>query len=61
MLIRRHLILGLLAVSGAASVTTGYAQGIDEIGGLPELARVFIEKQMDIWAKAVKDNNTRAG
>ena len=35
-------------------------QGIDVIGGSPELARVFIEKQMDIWAKVVKDNNIKA-
>ena len=32
------------------------AQGIDVVGGTPEVARVFIERQMDIWAKVVKDN-----
>ena len=36
------------------------AQGIDVVGGTPETARVFIEKQMDIWAKVVKDNNIKA-
>ena len=36
------------------------AQGIDVVGGTPEAARVFIERQMDIWAKVVKDNNIQA-
>ncbi len=35
-------------------------QGIDVVGGTTETARVFIEKQMDIWAKVVKDNNIKA-
>jgi tripartite-type tricarboxylate transporter receptor subunit TctC len=35
------------------------AQGIDVVGGSPEIARVFIEKQMDIWAKVVKDNGIK--
>ena len=35
-------------------------QGIDVVGGSTETARVFIEKQMDIWAKVVKDNNIKA-
>jgi tripartite-type tricarboxylate transporter receptor subunit TctC len=35
------------------------AQGIDVSGGSPEAARIFIEKQMDIWAKVVKDNNIK--
>jgi tripartite-type tricarboxylate transporter receptor subunit TctC len=35
------------------------AQGIDVVGGTPEAARVFIERQMDIWAKVVKDNNIK--
>ena len=35
------------------------AQGIDVVGGSPEVARVFIEKQMDIWAKVVKDNGIK--
>ncbi len=36
------------------------AQGIDVVGGSSESARVFIEKQMDIWGKVVKDNNIKA-
>ena len=36
------------------------AQGIDVVGGSSESARVFIDKQMDIWAKVVKDNNIKA-
>ena len=36
------------------------AQGIDVVGGSSEVAKVFIEKQMDIWAKVVKDNNIKA-
>ena len=36
------------------------AQGISVIGGTGESARVFMEKQMDIWAKVVKDNNIKA-
>ncbi len=36
------------------------AQGIDVVGGSSEVARVFIDKQMDIWAKVVKDNNIKA-
>jgi tripartite-type tricarboxylate transporter receptor subunit TctC len=36
------------------------AQGIDIMGGSPELARSFIEKQMVIWAKVVKDNDIKA-
>ena len=36
------------------------AQGIDVVGGTPEAARVFIERQMDIWSKVVKDNNIKA-
>jgi len=36
------------------------AQGIDVVGGTPEAARVFIERQMTIWAKVVKDNNIQA-
>ena len=36
------------------------AQGIDVIGGSPEVARVFIDKQIDIWAKVVKDNGIKA-
>ena len=36
------------------------AQGIDVVGGVPEVARVFIERQMDVWGKVVKDNNIKA-
>lgn len=36
------------------------AQGIDVVGGSPDAARVFMDKQMDIWAKVVKDNNIKA-
>ena len=36
------------------------AQGIDVAGGTPESARVFIERQMDVWGKVVKDNNIKA-
>ena len=36
------------------------AQGIDVVGGSSDVARVFIDKQMDIWAKVVKDNNIKA-
>jgi tripartite-type tricarboxylate transporter receptor subunit TctC len=35
-------------------------QGIDIVGGSPEVARTFIDKQMDIWAKVVKDNGIKA-
>jgi tripartite-type tricarboxylate transporter receptor subunit TctC len=36
------------------------AQGIDVVGGSSDSARAFIDKQMDIWAKVVKDNNIKA-
>ncbi len=36
------------------------AQGISLIGGAPETARVFIEKQIDIWGKVVKDYGIKA-
>ena len=36
------------------------AQGIDIIGGSQETARVFIDRQIDIWAKVVKDNGIKA-
>jgi tripartite-type tricarboxylate transporter receptor subunit TctC len=35
------------------------AQGIDVIGGSPEVAQTFITTQMDIWARVVKDNNIK--
>ncbi len=36
------------------------AQGIDIVGGSPEVARGFIDKQMEIWAKVVRDNGIKA-
>jgi tripartite-type tricarboxylate transporter receptor subunit TctC len=36
------------------------AQGIDIVGGSPAEARVFIERQMTIWDKVVKDNGIKA-
>ena len=36
------------------------AQGIDVVCGSADAARLFIDKQMDIWAKVVKDNNIKA-
>ena len=35
-------------------------QGIDVKGGTPDQAREFIEKQMDIWGKVVRENNIKA-
>ncbi len=35
-------------------------QGIDVIGGTPDQAREFIDKQMDIWGKVVRDNGIKA-
>ncbi len=35
-------------------------QGINVIGGTPETARVFIEKQIDIWGQVVKDYGIKA-
>jgi tripartite-type tricarboxylate transporter receptor subunit TctC len=36
------------------------AQGIDIVGGTSAEAKVFIERQMVIWDKVVKDNNIKA-
>ena len=36
------------------------AQGIEIVGGSSESARVFIDKQIDTWAKVVKDNGIKA-
>ena len=36
------------------------AQGINILTGTPASAQAFIEKQVDIWAKIVKDNNIKA-
>jgi tripartite-type tricarboxylate transporter receptor subunit TctC len=35
-------------------------QGINLVGGTPEAARDFVDRQVDIWAKVVKDNNIKA-
>ncbi|MFY9509342.1 MAG: tripartite tricarboxylate transporter substrate binding protein [Rubrivivax sp.] len=34
-------------------------QGIDIVAGTPEAARLFIERQLDTWAKVVKDNGIK--
>ena len=36
------------------------AQGIDIVGGSQESARVFIDRQIDTWAKVVKDNGIKS-
>jgi tripartite-type tricarboxylate transporter receptor subunit TctC len=36
------------------------AQGIDIVGGSPDTARIFIDRQVDSWAKVVKDNGIKA-
>ena len=36
------------------------AQGITVLGGTPQAAQAFIERQMEIWAKVVKDNGIKA-
>ena len=36
------------------------SQGIDIVGGTPETARNFIDRQIDVWAKVVKDNDIKA-
>ncbi len=36
------------------------SQGINVVGGTGEAARVFIDKQIDVWGKVVKDNNIKA-
>ncbi len=36
------------------------SQGISVVGGTGEVARVFIEKQIDVWGKVVKDNGIKA-
>lgn len=35
-------------------------QGIDIVGGTPEAARTFIDKQIDVWGKVVKENDIKA-
>ena len=36
------------------------AQGIEIVGGTPDAASAFIGKQIDVWAKVVKDNGIKA-
>jgi tripartite-type tricarboxylate transporter receptor subunit TctC len=36
------------------------SQGISVIGGTPDVARTFIDKQITTWAQVVKDNNIKA-
>jgi tripartite-type tricarboxylate transporter receptor subunit TctC len=36
------------------------SQGIDIVGGTSDSARVFIERQIETWAKVIKDNNIKA-
>jgi tripartite-type tricarboxylate transporter receptor subunit TctC len=36
------------------------SQGIDIVGGSSDAARVFIDRQIEIWAKVVKDNDIKA-
>jgi tripartite-type tricarboxylate transporter receptor subunit TctC len=35
-------------------------QGIDVVGGTPAEASAFIQRQMTIWDKVVKDNGIKA-
>jgi tripartite-type tricarboxylate transporter receptor subunit TctC len=35
-------------------------QGMTVVGGTPDAARAFIDKQMDTWAQVVKENNIKA-
>jgi tripartite-type tricarboxylate transporter receptor subunit TctC len=36
------------------------AQGIDVVGGSPEIARNFIDKQIEIWGKVVREQGIKA-
>ena len=36
------------------------AQGIEIVGGTPDAATAFIDKQINVWAKVVKDNGIKA-
>ncbi len=36
------------------------AQGIDIVGGTPDAAKAFIDRQIDTWAKVVKDNGIKS-
>ncbi|MDB5941103.1 MAG: tctC [Ramlibacter sp.] len=35
-------------------------QGITVIGGAPDVARAFIDKQVDVWSQVVRENNIKA-
>jgi len=35
------------------------AQGIDVLGGTPQAGQAFVERQMDVWGKVVKENNIK--
>jgi tripartite-type tricarboxylate transporter receptor subunit TctC len=35
-------------------------QGITVIGGTPDLAGTFIDKQVDVWSRVVRENNIKA-
>ena len=35
------------------------AQGIDILGGTPQAGQAFVERQMDVWGKVVKENNIK--
>lgn len=35
------------------------AQGIDVMGGTPQAGQTFVERQMDIWARVVRENNIK--
>ena len=36
------------------------AQGITVLGGTPQAAQAFIERQMEVWAKVVRDNGIKS-
>jgi tripartite-type tricarboxylate transporter receptor subunit TctC len=35
-------------------------QGMTVVGGTPDAARTFIDRQIDTWSQVVKDNNIKA-
>lgn len=35
-------------------------QGIAVVGGTPETARAFIDRQLEVWSQVVRDNNIKA-
>ena len=49
-----------LALKSPEVATKLAAQGIDVRTTTPEAARAFIDKQLDTWAKVVKDNSIKA-